>query len=903
MAEKINPALPSTHPLHDPSYPDHFSFPGLPKHFSLVSAQNSPEHNANAHSSLAQDLKQAGFEATPVKGHYSHPEESYLVAHEGIPEHRKAIENIGWQYGQEAVLHHSENKSELVFQDGRPSWTGEGFSHGPHLKEFYTQLPSGHRFRLNVEEPEVKKADEKPFDLLFHEKKKETKEIHNPHHYGSVLGINIFHAMHESHDHLPGVHVKDPDDEKLEDTISLAQENGEPAVVIHGHPPSMLRENAPGAAHPHAYDWHDGHTEFYSDDAENIEKAESFTQSTRGSPRPEPIKEPHSDNAQAAGKGVASYRPIAERYGHILPNHKSNLNFYGGIERHEPAIDHMIAEHGYKTYFAGGKYGRPDLKAKNYNTKHLMIWDPSPGSGGDFQNEAFTRSWRKVHELSHALTYPEVNNLYGEGRRLGKMGVRSPREAKRAVHWEWLAAHKQREISEKLGHKISDEDFHRELNTVMHDAVHRALTGQFTEPSDEGFVPSSEKISLEHALGMIDEHAKKSGLEHEEATFRTTGVPKDVKEQFSGISKSERLSGELKEGGKIKKFYLWREQDESGVSGTGRVAEGVIFSNGWVGMNWLTRWGSLAFYPSIHDCLLVHGHAGKTTVVYEDQQEDSVKKAFTQGDGETLTDPKSHDQAMASVAPELLDWGKEHLVPLKKDDTATLELAGKTIKVRKVLADLYSGWIEHENHIIHQFEKLTLPLVLSQLQSKLELYGSEEKLVAGKKQETIEVPVKELVQEHEKLVDALENPTPQKLDQEAKVQSKELEEYKNKLIDSSAGIADRIKKLQTQLKEHVETIHGMELSAGIENPETECQACERSSEACICYMNLPKPRIEITAKGVNIFFKSEWQEEDILNFKNDLTKRAGIILYKRRLTEVKETLAKIRDRIKGNGKD
>src|SRR5690606_22450712 len=112
------------------------------------------------------------------------------------------------------------------------------------------------------------------------------------------------------------------------------------------------------------------------------------------------------------------------------------------------------------------------------------------------------------------------NAKYGEGRRLGKLGVRTPREAKRAVEWEWMAAHKQRELSEKLGLRIPDDVFARELNTVMHDAVHRAVTGQFTEPSDEGFHPHSRIVPLETALSMIDEEAKKLGLRHDDDTLR-----------------------------------------------------------------------------------------------------------------------------------------------------------------------------------------------------------------------------------------------------------------------------------------------------------------------------------------------------------------------------------------------
>ncbi len=36
----------------------------------------------------------------------------------------------------------------------------------------------------------------------------------------------------------------------------------------------------------------------------------------------------------------------------------------------------------------------------------------------------------------------------------------------------------------------------------------------------------------------------------------------------------------------MKQFHLVRTEDESGVSGTGYVAEGVIFSNGWCVLRW-----------------------------------------------------------------------------------------------------------------------------------------------------------------------------------------------------------------------------------------------------------------------------------------------------------------------------
>lgn len=65
-------------------------------------------------------------------------------------------------------------------------------------------------------------------------------------------------------------------------------------------------------------------------------------------------------------------------------------------------------------------------------------------------------------------------------------------------------------------------------------------------------------------------------------------------------------------------FYLDRQIDETGVSGTGKVAEGVQFSNGWCALTWLTEHTSVVFYPSIDDVRFIHGHGGKTRIVFED---------------------------------------------------------------------------------------------------------------------------------------------------------------------------------------------------------------------------------------------------------------------------------------------
>ncbi len=64
-------------------------------------------------------------------------------------------------------------------------------------------------------------------------------------------------------------------------------------------------------------------------------------------------------------------------------------------------------------------------------------------------------------------------------------------------------------------------------------------------------------------------------------------------------------------------FHLERRVDVSGTSGTGRVAEGVVFSNGWCALTWLTPHTSVAFYASIADVDAIHGHNGNTVVVFD----------------------------------------------------------------------------------------------------------------------------------------------------------------------------------------------------------------------------------------------------------------------------------------------
>lgn len=68
----------------------------------------------------------------------------------------------------------------------------------------------------------------------------------------------------------------------------------------------------------------------------------------------------------------------------------------------------------------------------------------------------------------------------------------------------------------------------------------------------------------------------------------------------------------------MRRFNLVRHEDESGVSGTGNVAQGVEFDDGTAVMRWLTATPSTAFYANVVDLENIHGHGGKTVVSYID---------------------------------------------------------------------------------------------------------------------------------------------------------------------------------------------------------------------------------------------------------------------------------------------
>jgi len=68
----------------------------------------------------------------------------------------------------------------------------------------------------------------------------------------------------------------------------------------------------------------------------------------------------------------------------------------------------------------------------------------------------------------------------------------------------------------------------------------------------------------------------------------------------------------------MRRFRVVRDEDVSGVSGTGIAAEGVVVSTGKIVLSWCSEYRSVTVYDTVSDLQTVHGHEGRTRIQWLD---------------------------------------------------------------------------------------------------------------------------------------------------------------------------------------------------------------------------------------------------------------------------------------------
>lgn len=101
-----------------------------------------------------------------------------------------------------------------------------------------------------------------------------------------------------------------------------------------------------------------------------------------------------------------------------------------------------------------------------------------------------------------------------------------------------------------------------------------------------------------------------NGAAHSHGVFPSFAMFQNIQNRLSG-----RLIKHAIESNRLysKTFYLQRNEDWSGISGTGLVAVGFEFEQITM-LHWLDKDGSTFWYESVDLIEQVHGHEGRTVI-------------------------------------------------------------------------------------------------------------------------------------------------------------------------------------------------------------------------------------------------------------------------------------------------
>lgn len=97
----------------------------------------------------------------------------------------------------------------------------------------------------------------------------------------------------------------------------------------------------------------------------------------------------------------------------------------------------------------------------------------------------------------------------------------------------------------------------------------------------------------------------------------------------------------------MRKFWIYRWKDSTGISGTGIVAEAVEFNGGQVVLCW-TKSETMGVYKNIDQVREIHGHGGDTEVV-------ELSDMFIRGTQNAVMDQMENAPFNAIGGPERRD--------------------------------------------------------------------------------------------------------------------------------------------------------------------------------------------------------------------------------------------------------
>ena len=160
----------------------------------------------------------------------------------------------------------------------------------------------------------------------------------------------------------------------------------------------------------------------------------------------------------------------------------------------------------------------------------------------------------------------------------------------------------------------------------------------------------------------------------------------------------------------MRRFYLWRREDITGVSGTGVVAEGVVFDDGATVVRWRGTSPTTTVHADIASVVRVHCHGGATRLLWCDADYCAPKPCRVSRDGGPYVDGMSDPEVRLSDG-----WGSPNGAV---DVNGVALFVGQRVRVRETSPDGTQVYGEHFMHepeivdiVIHASGAITVGLL------------------------------------------------------------------------------------------------------------------------------------------------------------------------------------------------
>jgi hypothetical protein len=120
-------------------------------------------------------------------------------------------------------------------------------------------------------------------------------------------------------------------------------------------------------------------------------------------------------------------------------------------------------------------------------------------------------------------------------------------------------------------------------------------------------------------------------------------------------------------------FHLERDVDVSGVSGIGRVADGIVWPDGSASVRWRGEQPSTVTWDQLAHAEAVHGHGGQTRIVFDDDPESADQQT------DASIETSDSDADAGRVLSVYVQCAKRFAWTTKQTDEAMQQLGGERL--------------------------------------------------------------------------------------------------------------------------------------------------------------------------------------------------------------------------------